>query len=267
MSGGYFWKHFCENVFLKTKNMTKRNAEAVFFLTQFIHHKISHSHTVTRQTQVKSFPLYSAVVPNSLFTFYIGNQFLPVRNLLLVCVSLHHLHNWVLYMQLHNKNEGKKYLDCQSQSFQIFSCRFLEIKFPRSFSFLISLIQTSGSPLSIPRLVSDSSALSPRATHLPLPPRTTQTALPLSYRAEIQEVAEFLVSSHCSHSLLLFVHTLQSLINPMREICRYRILMALASIKKGYMQLIKNREDDSNEWLKELNFCLITTLIFPCEII
>lgn len=75
----------------------------------------------------------------------------------------------------------------------------------------------------------------------PVPPRTTPAALPLSYRTEIQEVAEFLVSSHCSHSLLLFVHNLQSLINPTREICRYRTLMALAS-KEIYMELVSNKK-------------------------
>lgn len=73
-------------------------------------------------------------------------------------------------------------------------------------------------------------------------PPTTATQSPLSYRAEIQEVAEFLVSFHCSHSLLLFVHTLQFLINPTREICRYRILMALANTKRSYMFLL-NRDD------------------------
>lgn len=76
----------------------------------------------------------------------------------------------------------------------------------------------------------------------PVPPRTTPAALPLSYRTEIQEVAEFLVSSHCSHSLLLFVHNLQSLINPTREICRYRTLMALAS-KEIYMELVSNKKN------------------------
>lgn len=80
----------------------------------------------------------------------------------------------------------------------------------------------------------------------PLPPRTTPAALPLSYRTEIQEVAEFLVSSHCSHSLLLFVHNLQSLINPTREICRYRTLMALVS-KEIYMEFFF---DKKNSWVK-----------------
>lgn len=61
--------------------------------------------------------------------------------------------------------------------------------------------------------------------------KVTQSAVPLSYRTEIQEVAEFLVSFHCSHPLLLFAHNLRSLINPKREICRHRILTALADKK------------------------------------
>lgn len=89
----------------------------------------------------------------------------------------------------------------------------------------------------------------------PVPPRTTPAALPLSYRTEIQEVAEFLVSSHCSHSLLLFVHNLQSLINPTREICRYRILMALAS-KEIYMELVSNKKKNG-EKKKKSNYSVL----------
>lgn len=89
----------------------------------------------------------------------------------------------------------------------------------------------------------------------PVPPRTTPAALPLSYRTEIQEVAEFLVSSHCSHSLLLFVHNLQSLINPTREICRYRTLMALAS-KEIYMELVSNKKNSRGKLKNNMIFFL-----------
>lgn len=38
-----------------------------------------------------------------------------------------------------------------------------------------------------------------------------------SYRTEIQQVTEFLICSHCSHSLVRLVHTTRSLKHPAAE--------------------------------------------------
>lgn len=67
-------------------------------------------------------------------------------------------------------------------------------------------------------------------THPPThpPPGSTRALVlhpspTLSYRTEIQEVAEFLVCFHCSHSLLLLVHAPLCLTNPTRERFTYGV--------------------------------------------